>query len=124
MKKALLTGITFAALAAGGPVAAADLAAPVYKGPVVAAYDWSGVYIGENVGGAWGSSDFNDSSVSSVVDPFVFVLALGFFPPSQGMSPVSTTVNSRSWTGGSKVVGITKPEDSCLVPSSSGTGPG
>lgn len=56
MKKILLSGVAFAALVAA-PAMAADLPAraPVYKAsPVaVAAYNWSGFYVGANVGGGW-----------------------------------------------------------------------
>ena len=59
MKGFLLAGAAFAALVAG-PALAADLPArtPVYKAPVVAAgYNWTGFYVGGNVGYAWGHSD-------------------------------------------------------------------
>jgi outer membrane immunogenic protein len=50
-----------AAMAAGFPQlgAAADLKAPVYKAPPapVAAYGWTGCYLGIEGGGAWGRSD-------------------------------------------------------------------
>jgi outer membrane immunogenic protein len=48
------------ALAAAGPVGAADMPvkASVYKAPAVAPlYNWTGYYVGLNAGGAWGSSD-------------------------------------------------------------------
>jgi outer membrane immunogenic protein len=59
MKKFLLGGVTFAALAIAGPAIAADIPAPVYKAPVVAPlpiYDWTGFYIGLNGGYSWGRS--------------------------------------------------------------------
>jgi len=55
MKKILLTTVALTALVAA-PAMAADLRlrAPVYKGaPVVAAYSWTGCYVGGNVGGVW-----------------------------------------------------------------------
>jgi outer membrane immunogenic protein len=58
MKKFLLGTVGLIALGmAAGPASAADLAArPVYTKapPMMAAYDWSGFYIGAN--GGWGSS--------------------------------------------------------------------
>jgi outer membrane immunogenic protein len=56
---------TFAALAAAGialgfvqTASAADIARPVYKAPVIIpAYNWSGFYIGGNVG--YGTGDLN-----------------------------------------------------------------
>ncbi len=62
MKKLLLGSVAIAALAVS-PALAADLPArPVYKGAapvVVAGYDWSGCYIGANVGGVRGRSNIN-----------------------------------------------------------------
>jgi outer membrane immunogenic protein len=58
MKKLLLTSIAFAALIAG-PAAAADLARPVYRRPVVMpapVYSWTGFYVGGNVGYSWGEA--------------------------------------------------------------------
>jgi outer membrane immunogenic protein len=47
----------------GGAASAADLAArPYTKAPppvIEQPYDWTGFYIGANLGGAWGSSDFD-----------------------------------------------------------------
>ena len=44
------------AVSSGVAAHAADIPAPVYKAaPVVAAYNWSGFYIGGNVGYGWGN---------------------------------------------------------------------
>jgi outer membrane immunogenic protein len=52
MKKLLLSGVAFTSLIAG-PAMAADLAPRVYKRPVAVVVDnWSGFYIGGNVGGS------------------------------------------------------------------------
>jgi outer membrane immunogenic protein len=60
MKEFLLTGAAFAALVAG-PAMAADLRVqtPAYKAPLAAAagYNWTGFYVGGNLGYAWGHSD-------------------------------------------------------------------
>jgi outer membrane immunogenic protein len=63
MKKLLFIGVALSALVAG-PAGAADLGrqAPVYKAaPVmaVAPMSWSGCYVGGNVGGVWGTKDWN-----------------------------------------------------------------
>jgi outer membrane immunogenic protein len=59
----LLALYASAALIAG-PAMAADLGAPVYRRPVVAAvYTWTGFYVGVNAGYAWGDS--NQSSIFS-----------------------------------------------------------
>ena len=57
--KLFLGSIAIASLIAGSAMAA-DMAVktPVYKAPTpVAAYSWTGCYVGGNVGGAWGRSD-------------------------------------------------------------------
>jgi outer membrane immunogenic protein len=63
-----MRSFTLAAVAAAGialgavqTASAADIARPVYKAaPVIAAYNWSGFYIGGNVGYGWG--DLNGSA--------------------------------------------------------------
>jgi outer membrane immunogenic protein len=58
MKKFLLTTVAFGILAV--PAMAADMApAPIYKAPVAVPvyYNWSGFYVGANVGYAWGEAD-------------------------------------------------------------------
>jgi outer membrane immunogenic protein len=66
MKKLLLTGAAFAALAVG-PAMAADINRPVYKGPPpqppAPVYNWTGWYVGLNAGGTW--SNDNDINVTS-----------------------------------------------------------
>ncbi len=58
MKKFLVAGVAAAAFC-GAPALAADMPvqAPAYKAPTVAPlYNWSGVYLGIEGGGAWGRS--------------------------------------------------------------------
>ncbi len=60
-----MRNFTIAAIAATGialgavqSASAADIARPVYKAaPVIMAYNWSGFYIGGNVGYGWGQGD-------------------------------------------------------------------
>jgi outer membrane immunogenic protein len=76
MKRTMTLGIGIAALAAL-PAFAADLATrPVYKAPVAVpvAYNWSGCYIGGNVGGRWAESrDTVTTGVAPAVAPFAAV---------------------------------------------------
>jgi outer membrane immunogenic protein len=52
MKKLLLGTVALFALSVGGPALAADM--PAYKAPPPAPYyNWSGYYIGFNIGGQW-----------------------------------------------------------------------
>jgi len=76
-------------------VQAADLAAHYTKAPMMApAYNWTGFYVGGNVGGQWGSSD---PSTSTVFSP------TGYFAASS-VPAVNTVgaqgINSSSVTGG------------------------
>jgi outer membrane immunogenic protein len=52
MKKFLLGSVGLAAMLAG-PAMAAELRVPPPAPPPVAYYDWSGAYIGANIGGVW-----------------------------------------------------------------------
>jgi outer membrane immunogenic protein len=69
MKKALLAGAAIAALTLGAlPATAADIAnRPVYKAPVAVpvVYNWTGFYIGGNVGYGWGSKDWDQTFSST-----------------------------------------------------------
>jgi outer membrane immunogenic protein len=58
MKKFLLGGVALAAMLVG-PAMAADMPvkAPVYKAPPPVVFNWSGCYIGGNVGGKWARTD-------------------------------------------------------------------
>ena len=64
----LMRNFTIAAVAAAGlalgavqSASAADIARPVYKAaPVIAAFNWSGFYIGGNVGYGWGQGEFDN----------------------------------------------------------------
>ena len=51
MKKFLLGSVALAAMIAGPAAMAADLRPPAPPPPPVAYYNWSGAYIGFNVGG-------------------------------------------------------------------------
>jgi len=76
-------GLGSVALAAviAGPAMAADLKvkAPIYKAPppVIAAYNWTGFYVGGNVGYSWGNWD--PGSNFPVLDG-----TTTFFPPNSG----------------------------------------
>lgn len=61
MKRILLAGAALLALTVSQPVVAAD--APVaYKAPPIAAYSWSGFYIGGHLGGVWSHTDWSGIS--------------------------------------------------------------
>jgi len=70
-------GRCFAAIVAAVTVAtssgyAADLPQkPVYKAPMPAPvlYNWTGCYIGANIGGAWGNVDVTDVNTGATVSP-------------------------------------------------------
>jgi outer membrane immunogenic protein len=71
---ALVAAIALLGLAAAPSARAADLSvAPLYKAPPVVAptaYNWSGIYVGANGGGGWGTSNWDSAgsfNVSGVV---------------------------------------------------------
>ncbi|OAF14238.1 hypothetical protein AYJ54_42505 [Bradyrhizobium centrolobii] len=93
MKKFLLA-LTSVALGAAS-AQAADLAAHYTKAPVMApAYNWTGFYVGGNVGGQWGSADPRTSTVFSPTGYFT-----GSSVPAIG-TVGAQHVNSSSVTGG------------------------
>ncbi len=93
MKKFLLAAVSVVLGSASGH--AADLAAHYTKAPVMApAYNWTGFYIGGNVGGAWGSADPTTSTVYSPAGYF----ATGSVPAIAAVG--AQGVNSSSVTGG------------------------
>lgn len=68
MKFALVGSVALIAFVAAGPAAAADMRvkAPVYKAapaprPVMAAYNWTGCYIGAQAGYTWGRTTYLDT---------------------------------------------------------------
>jgi outer membrane immunogenic protein len=72
MKKMMLASIALIALA--GTARAADIApsvaAPAYKTPVIALYNWTGFYIGANLGYGWGrlNTDVNVGTVAGTAN--------------------------------------------------------
>jgi outer membrane immunogenic protein len=71
MKKLLIASIVL--IAVGGIANAADLAPRTYtKAPPMVAetYNWSGFYLGGNVGGQWGDADPRTSTVYSLIGYF------------------------------------------------------
>jgi outer membrane immunogenic protein len=68
MRKFVLTGVALGVLIAS-PALAADLRvkAPAYKAPLpVAAYSWTGCYLGAHIGGAWVRKDAVEISFGSL----------------------------------------------------------
>lgn len=93
MKKFLLA--VASVVLASGSVHAADLAAQYTKAPMMApAYNWTGFYVGGNVGGQWGSADPTTSTVFSPTGYF----ATSSVPAINAVG--AQGVNSSSVTGG------------------------
>jgi outer membrane immunogenic protein len=63
MQRQLLAGVALVAMA--GSAFAADM--PLKAAAPVAVYDWSGMYIGGVVGGAWGTNDISDPGLLSAL---------------------------------------------------------
>jgi outer membrane immunogenic protein len=93
MKRLLLAAVL--AVYGTASVSAADIAPRYTKAPAMApAYDWTGFYIGGNVGGQWGSSD----PTTTTVFPSVAYFADTSVTAIAGVG--AQHVNSSSVTGG------------------------
>jgi outer membrane immunogenic protein len=89
MKKLLFGSISALALSLGAPANAADLA-PAYKAPPVVApipWTWTGLYIGGNLGGAWGQERLEQSEITTFTPPGPIITT--FSPARVGELPLS-----------------------------------
>jgi outer membrane immunogenic protein len=84
VKQMLGAGLAACALLAATSAMAADMALPVVA--PIAVYDWSGIYVGGVLGGAWATNDVSDPG-------------LGIFGTGLGV-PVIQTTNSSGFIGG------------------------
>lgn len=77
-----LSIIACAAALATGPALAADLPVKAPPAPVYVPYNWTGFYIGANIGGAWSNGSLRDNvtgaSLSSNSDGFIGGGQLGY----------------------------------------------
>lgn len=111
MKNFLVGGIIAAAVALAGGAQAADMRvkAPISP-PPVAAYSWAGWYIGGNVGGAWGHSSAQTSTIFSPTGYFATtspgaIAAAG----SRSIDPSGATAGAQlgyNWQFGATVFGF------------------
>ena len=72
MKRILLAAIAITALCSASALAADLPQRPVYKAPMmspVPVYNWTGFYVGGNIGGAWGTLDVTDVNTGATVSP-------------------------------------------------------
>jgi outer membrane immunogenic protein len=97
MRKLLPGSVALIALGLSVPALGADLEAsggPAYKAarPVVRAYDWTGFYVGGNVGGHWGTD-----KITTITDP-TGGFGAGGAAAIDGASPV--TLNPSGFVGG------------------------
>jgi len=108
MKRVLFAAVGLMALA-GLPAAAADLPtkAPILKAPPVEVWNWTGFYIGGNVGYSWGRSDTD-------VDFFNPVTGLSITPPAGSLTSSKFDMNGvvgggqagYNWQSGNWVFGV------------------
>src|SRR5258708_38719898 len=91
MKKRLLAGVAFAALAVGPAMAADRAARPVYKAPPppMPVYSWTGCYIGGHIGGGYAWTENANLANTS---------AFGDFFPGQGYAN-----RTSGWMGGGQL---------------------
>ena len=81
MKKILIATVGVLGLAATtAPASAADMRikAPVYKAPIVDPWNWSGFYVGLNVGYSWGRSASDASLRNNTTSALLFTAGPGF----------------------------------------------
>jgi outer membrane immunogenic protein len=100
MKKLLLAGLAFVAVA--GPAMAADLARPIKRRPIVVApvYSWTGFYVGGNIGYSWGDARTDIAgSATTVALPIFF----GGFPGNRVAFADSNTARLNGVVGGGQV---------------------
>ncbi len=108
IKKLLLSGIAFAALAMGS-ASAADLGRPVYKAPpppLPPVISWTGWYVGLNAGGAWS----NDNEIDNTINSTFCNTALNGCNPNQwsnalaaAVAPSFDTGHHASFIGGGQI---------------------
>lgn len=84
MRSFLLAGAVFAALTAAPVARAADIGMPVKAPVMMKVYDWTGFYVGANVGYGWGSEPINLSGTGAI--PAAQFTA-GFLPTSLASDP-------------------------------------
>jgi outer membrane immunogenic protein len=102
MKRSLVAGLGFLALAAAAPASAADLprGSVPYRAPAyLAGYNWTGFYLGINGGGAWGSSDWNGLGVGNSPSGGLIGGTIGFNWQGAGSPWVFGLEGDIAWTG-------------------------
>ena len=102
--------VALAAIAAAGSAVAADLSVKATPRPLDVAYNWSGFYIGGNIGGAWGTFNTSTTTVFSAIGYFADtsippINALGrqSIKPSNVIGGVQAGYN---WQAGRFVAGV------------------
>lgn len=102
MRHWIAAGIATATLAAASTAFAADIARPVYKAPPVVApvYNWTGFYIGGNVGYAWGKSSLASTFDCPAGGGCTYNLPVNF--ATAGLAGTGSG-NDNNWTGGGQV---------------------
>jgi outer membrane immunogenic protein len=100
MKRTLIASAAFASLLTATSASAADL--PVYtKAPAVAVvYDWTGLYIGTNVGYSWGRGTTNGSVTGT---QSVTTVGVGTVTTALAALPLSGRADVNGFIGGAQL---------------------
>ena len=104
MKRTLIAGAAFASLFAAASASAADL--PIYpKAAPAAVYDWTGFYLGTNVGYSWGRGSTTGTS-TGLQEVSTFVTNGGAVPPGPLLTDVFTPLAGGVFSGRSDIKGF------------------
>jgi outer membrane immunogenic protein len=99
MKKAIILASVAAGLLTSASAFAADMARPVYKAapPPMPVANWTGFYIGANVGYGWSQNEYAQSTLAG---PGAFVAPAG---TTLFGGPQTFDNNARGWNGGGQI---------------------
>jgi outer membrane immunogenic protein len=100
MKRSFAAGLGLLAFALAMPASAADLPRSMpYKAPAyMAGYNWTGLYLGINGGGAWGDSDWNGGIINNSPSGAMIGLTAGYNWQALGSPWVFGLEGDIDWT--------------------------
>jgi outer membrane immunogenic protein len=112
MMRSLLTGCGLLAMVAGASAADLPPQGMPYRAPYLAAYNWTGFYLGINGGGAWGRSNWNGMGISTDPSGGMIGLTAGYNWQGPGNPFVFGIEGDIDWSGvrGTSACGVSTCE--------------